>query len=106
MSDAALNLRQLAGIYLKNTILDLIKARSLPPVLSGYVQSDILSVLADPVRECRRIAAGIISSLLGGSPLVSFRSAFRIWNLVSFFWHYLAGAVATVSQNASPNIGI
>jgi hypothetical protein len=70
MSDAALNLRQMAGIYLKNTILDLIKANSLPAVLTTYVQNSIFSVLGDPVRECRRIAAGIISCLIGGSPLV------------------------------------
>ena len=71
MSDAAPNLRQLAGIYLKNTILDLIKAKSLPPVLVVYVQNNIFSVLGDSVRECRRIAAGIISSLLGGCSQVS-----------------------------------
>jgi hypothetical protein len=70
MPEAALNLRQQAGIYLKNTILDLVKAKTLPEVLAVYVQSNIFSVLADPVRECRRIAAGIISSLLGGSPVV------------------------------------
>ena len=70
MSDAAANLRQLAGIYLKNTILDLVKTKSLPAVLVQYVQNNIFSVLGDPAREYRRIAAGIISSLLGGSPLV------------------------------------
>ena len=73
MPQAAPNLRQLSGLQLKNTIKDLKYSGLLPPILVLYTQQNVLDLLIDPSRECQRIAAQIITTLVSGGTLVRYR---------------------------------
>mmetsp|Transcript_62355 Transcript_62355/g.146500 ORF Transcript_62355/g.146500 Transcript_62355/m.146500 type:complete len:899 (+) Transcript_62355:187-2883(+) len=63
MPDAAPELRQLAGIELKNTIKS--HFRSMSVEVMQFLKSSILAVLGDPVRQHRRIAAQIVTTVVG-----------------------------------------
>ncbi|EKX46711.1 hypothetical protein GUITHDRAFT_138077 [Guillardia theta CCMP2712] len=60
MPSAALELRQLAGIHLKNTIKD----KHMKTDVLGFVRSEVLSMLGDPERIFRRTAAQIVTTIV------------------------------------------